>query len=179
MTSIVIKDTGWLTSERQGTQKTGSDITNLSTYRVNGGNAITLKISDIRMKGGANVADEPNPTSNEPANVHYVIFSNDLYEIDYKLNVTDNSQAALVKELNVLYKTKGIKLLYADTTTDTIKTQIELVGRTDTKFHKNEVDEGIPVIVGRVRGLSINQISTSKTYQISGKITFEEGKVIT
>ena len=187
MTNISILDTGFNDANRDGTAQSGSNINNLSTYIANSGTAVTIKCSGINMKSGANIADEPNPNSNEPARIHHTSFSNRVFDVKYKVNVTDSSQTSALKELAVFERTSGIKLLFADTTSDTLKTIFEILGRTDTKFHgtadevsnrSKEVTDGIPVIVGRVRGFTIDQKPESRKIQITGKITFEEELVV-
>ena len=176
MTSLTIIDSGYNTSARDGTANSGSDINNTSTYKAS---TVTLKSKGIRLKSGALIADEPNPSSNEPAAVHYVIFSNRLYDIDYTIDIQNESDRNILKDIAVLERTSGIKILYMSTASDTLKTIVEILGRTDTKFHGNEISTNIPAIIGRVKGISINQVSKSRKYAISGKITFEEEKVET
>ena len=178
MTNIVILDTGYNTSDRDGTPNTGSLQSDLSTYRVNGGSAINLRCKGIRLQGGANLVDDPNPSSADATKLHFTIFNNDVYDIDFIIDVTNSSQRDVLFHLSLIYKTTGIKLLYADTTSDTLKTIMEIIGRTDTKFNGNEVSSSIPVIVGKVRGISFNQDPSSKKFQVTGKFTFEEEKVI-
>lgn len=176
MTSIVILDTGYNTSDRQGTANSGSDINSLSSYIANGGSALTIKCPRVRLRSGTNLADDPNPSSDDAARVHFTSFNNSIFEIDFIIDVTNDSDRSALKQIAVLSKTSGVKLFYATATSDTIKTLPELIGRTDTKFHGHEVTAGIPVIVGKVRGISIDQISTSRRFQITGTITFEEEK---
>lgn len=178
MTNIVILDTGYNTSDRDGTPNTGTLQSDLSTYRVNGGSAINIRCKGIRLVGGANLVDDPNPSSADATKVHFTIFNNDVYDMDFIIDVTDSTQRNILFHLSLIYKTTGVKLFYADTTSDTLKTIPEIVGRTDTKFHGNEVTAGIPVIVGKVRGVTFNQDPSSRRFQVTGKITFEEEKVI-
>ena len=132
----------------------------------------------IGRRSGINLADEPNPNSNEPARTHFTSFNNAVYEIHFIINVQDSTERDYLKELILMEKTRGIKLFYADTTSDVIKSLPEIIGRTDTKFHGNEATAGIPVIVGRIRGTQIDEVSTSRKFQISGTITFEEERVV-
>ena len=184
MTNIQILDTGFNTSDRDGDANTGSDITNLTTYLTNAGAEISLNVKSIGLKSGTNLADEPNPSSDDAARVHFTSFNNRIFEIAFVIDITDTTQRGLFKEIAVLDRTSGVKLFFASTTSDTMKTIPEIFGRTDTRFHTpsstdvREVDIGIPVIVGKVRGVNITQIASSKKLQITGRLTFEEELVI-
>lgn len=176
MGKITIIDTGYYTSDREG-GVSGNSITSLGTYRANSGSAITLNCPRIRLRSGTVVSDEPNPSSNDAARVHYNTFKNRIFEIDFAINVTDSSERNLMKEIAVLERTVGLKLVYNADTSDTIKTIPEIIGRTDTRFNGNEVSSTIPVIVGRVIGLNVDDVGNSRKYAIMGTITFEEEKV--
>ena len=150
----------------------------MSTYRCNAGNAIILNCNPIRRRSGTNLSDEPNPSSNDIARVHFTTFSNAIYEIDFIINARDETERTLLKEIVLLERTTGIKLLYNSNTSDVTKTLPEIIGRTDSKFNGNEVTGGIPVIIGRVIGTQLNNFATSIKFSITGTITFEEEKVI-
>lgn len=179
MSKLKIKDTGYLTSDRQSsppnTPLSGTDINNMATYIANAGSEIELNSGTLRFRSGMNVSDEPNPSSNQVSQVHFTTFTNRIFEIDFIINVRDSSDRALLKEICVLERTKGIKLLYDSDTTLNIKQLTEIIGRTNTNFNIGSLS-GIPVIMGRVVGTSINQTSKSITYQVSGTLTFEESK---
>ncbi len=81
-----------------------------------------------------------------------------------------------LREIHALSKTIGVKLLYSSDTSTSLKMIPEILGRTDTKFHDNEVTAGIPVFVCKVIGFTINN-KPSKKYAITGKLTIIEEKV--
>lgn len=180
MARISIIDTGFNTADRNGTARSGTAITNFSTYKAGnstGQTSLTLNCPSLRLRGGTNLADEPNPSSDAPARVHSTTFNNRVFDIDFIIDIQNSTDRNVLKELVVLDRTKGIKLLYASDTSDILKTLPEIIGRTDTNFNGNEVGSSIPVIVGRVVGIDVRQISTSRKFAISGTITFEEEKV--
>ena len=180
---ITILDTGFNTSDRDGTANSGTNKASLATYRCKdpNGNAITLNCNPIRRRSGTNLSDEPNPSSNDIARVHFTTFSNAIYEIDFIINARDETERNLLKEIVLLERTNGVKLLYNSDTSDVTKTLPEIIGRTDTKFHGSgkELTNSEPAIVGRVIGTQLNNFATSIKFSITGTITFEEEKVIT
>ncbi len=178
MTKLRILDTGFLTSDRSGIPQAGTDITSLGTYIVNSGVAMTLNVTDFNLKSGTNLSAEPNPSSNDTASTAFNTFDNDLYLVSFKINSRDSTERGILKQLHVLSKTKGVKLLYSSDTSSASKMIPEILGRTDTKFHGNEITAGIPVFVCRVKGITIDQKSDSNKYTISGKLTITEEKVI-
>ena len=180
MGKITIKDTGFNTSDRDGTANRETNKAVLSTYRCNNGLAITLNCNPIRRRSGTNLSDEPNPNSNDIARIHFTTFSNAIFEIDFIIDVTSETERNLLKEIVLLERTNGVKLLYNSNTSDVIKTLPEIIGRTDTKFHGSgkELTNVEPAIVGRVIGTQLNNFATSRKYAITGTLTFEEEKVI-
>ena len=148
---------------------------------------ITLNCPRIGLRGGTNISDEPNPDSDDAAKIHYNSFENDVYELSFIIDVTSVADRALLKEINVLNRTNGIKLIYASDTSDTLKTLLELIGRTDTKFNiSNPANvsgstlnlNDIPVVIGRFIGKGIDNIATSRKFMITGSLTFREEKVV-
>lgn len=177
MTKLTIIDTGWNTSARQGTKRTGNDKTNLGEYICNAGNAITLNSPGIKLQGGTNASAEPNPSSNESTETSHNTFKNETYTVPFKINVKESTERNLLKEIHLLNKTNGVKLLYPSDTTTNLKMATEILGRTDTKFHGNEVDEGIPVLACKATGIKIDDVPSSIKYAITGTITLIEEKV--
>ncbi len=176
MTKITIKDTGFLTSDKEGTAKSGSDINDLGSYIVNSGVAITINCPKISLKGGTNLSDDPNPSSNDASKTSFNTFDNEVYEVPFIISAKDTSESNLVKEIRALYKTLGVKLLYSSDTATNLKMLPELIGRTDTRFNTGGLLT-IPLIVCRAVGVQIDS-RPSKKYAIRGKITFKEEKVI-
>src|SRR3990167_4163949 len=99
MSKLKIIDTGFNDSNRQGTKRNGSDINSLDTYIAYEGNEITLNSGTIRFRSGMNVSDDPNPSSNQPSQVHYTSFTNRIFEIDFFINVTDADQRTQLKNI--------------------------------------------------------------------------------
>ena len=86
-----------------------------------------------------------------------------------------------MKEINALRKTQGVKLLYSSDTTTTIKMLPELLGRTDTLFNSEPINDinlsGIPVFICRVIGIHLDNIPSRK-FAVTGKLTIKEEKTI-
>ena len=178
---ITLMDSGFLTSARQGTAKFGTNKNNLGEYICNGGNAITLVCGNFSLRGGTNLSDEPNPSSNAPTETHFNTFDNDVYEVPFLIDVTSSSERALLKEINVLRKTLGVKLLYSSDTSTTIKMLPEILGRINTAFNTSTINgvnlAGIPLFICRVIGIQIDNASGSRKYAVAGKLTIKEEKV--
>ena len=121
MTKITIQDTGFLTSDREGEPKKGSDITQLGDYIVNSGKAITLECLSFHIESGTNLSAEPNPSSNDTARTAFNTFNNDVYTVQFRLSVRSASDRGLLKEINALRKTLGVKLLYSSDTATELK----------------------------------------------------------
>jgi len=173
-------DTGFLTSAREGTAKSGSDITDLGEYLCNKGDAITFNCKRFRLIGGTNISDEPNPSSFDATETHFNTFDNDLYEVTFKIDVTDSTERDLLKEINALRKTLGVKLLYSSDKVSTIKMLPEMLGRIDTKFNSSVINnvnfDGIPVFMCRVVGITLDNVPI-RNYAVAGKLTIKEEKV--
>ena len=154
----------------------------MGTYVCNSGNPITLKCPDISLRGGTNLSDEPNPSSNKATETHFNTFDNDIYEVPFIIDVTSETERNLLKEINALRKTIGVKLLYSSDTTTNLKTLLEILGRIDTKFNTSPIKDanlaGIPIFVCRVIGITVRNISTSRKFMITGKLTIKEEKVV-
>ena len=170
-----------MTSARQGTAKSGTNINELEGYICNGGNAITLNCGNFSLRGGTNLSDEPNPSSNKAAETSFNTFDNDVYEVPFMIDVTSSTERTLLKEINVLRKTLGVKLLYSSDTSTNIKMLPEILGRTDTAFNTSPINgvnlAGIPLYICRVIGIQIDNSSGSRKYTITGKLTIKEDKV--
>jgi len=147
----------------------------MATYIAYGGVEIPLNSGTIRFRSGMNASDDPNPSSNKPSQVHYTSFTNRIFEIDFFINVQDSDQRTQLKNIVVLERTKGLKLIYDSDTSNPIQMLPQIIGRTNTNFNIGSL-EGVPVIMGRVIGTSINQTGASRKFQVSGTLTFEESK---
>ena len=176
---ITIIDSGFLTSLREGTNpKEGTNKDVLGEYICNAGNAITLTCDNLSLRGGTNLSDEPNPSSNAPTETSFNTFDNDIYEVPFMIDVTNSAERDLLKEINVLRKTLGVKLLYSSDILTNIKMLPEILGRTDTKFNTSEINgvnlAGIPLFICRVIGIQIDNSSGSRKFAVKGKLTIKE-----
>ncbi len=173
---ITIIDTGYPTSNREGSPKAGTDRNSPGSYICNSGNAITINCPNMSLTGGTNSSAEPNPSTNQSAETSHNTFKNEQYIVPFLINVTNSTERDSLREIHALSKTIGVKLLYSSDTSTSLKMIPEILGRTDTKFHDNEVTAGIPVFVCKVIGFTINN-KPSKKYAITGKLTIIEEKV--
>ena len=178
MAKIVIRDTGYLTTNKSGTPRSGTDINNLGTYLCNSGTGITLTSSTDHFQGGTNLSAEPNPGSNAPTRMVMNTFENDIYRIPFIINSRLAAEYNLIKELAVFYKTDTIKLIYPSASADIKNFIVELIGRTNTKFNTSDLGlVGIPVLVCKCIGLEMDARPTK--YAFKGTLTFKEEPVVT
>ena len=177
MAKITIIDTGYPTSNRQGTPKSGTSKASLGTYLCNAGDAITFNCPQMSIVGGTNASAEPNPTTNDSTETSHNSVKNKQYIVPFLIDATSSTDRDLLKEIYLLGDTIGVKLLYSSDTSTDLKMLPEILGRTDTKFHGKEITAGIPVFVCKIVGISVNNKPNSKNYAIMGKLTIIEEKV--
>ena len=176
---ITIIDSGFLTSAREGTNpKAGNNKDDLEEYICNAGNPITLVCGNFSLRGGTNLSDEPNPSSNKAAETSFNTFDNDFYEVPFMIDVTSETERNLLKEINLLRYTLGVKLLYSSDTSTTIKMLPEILGRINTAFNTSEINgvnlSGIPLFICSVIGIQIDNIPSSRKFAVTGKLTIKE-----
>jgi len=94
------------------------------------------------------------------------------------IDVTNADERALLKEINLLRYTLGVKLLYSSDTSTNIKMLPEILGRTNTAFNTSPINgvnlAGIPLYICRVIGIQIDNVSGSRKYAVTGKLTIKE-----
>ena len=143
---------------------------------------MTLNCSKVSLDSGTNLSAEPNPSSNSATKGVFNTFENDTFTVPFLIDVTNSSERDILKNIAVLHKTQGVKLLYSSDTATTIKMLPEIIGRTDTKFQTSSIGgvdlSAIPIIVCRAIGVHIDNIASSRKYTITGTITFKEEKVV-
>ena len=176
---ITIIDSGFLTSLREGTNpKEGTNKDVLGEYICNAGNPITLVCGNFSLRGGTNLSDEANPSSNKATGTSFNTFDNDVYEVPFMIDVTSETERNLLKEINLLRYTLGVKLLYSSDTSTNIKMLPEILGKTNTAFNTSSINgvnlSGIPLFICRVIGIQIDNTSGSRKYAVIGKLTIKE-----
>src|SRR3990167_3608017 len=185
MTKLVIIDTGYLTSDRDdsGNPNTGTNIADLSSYRANNGTAITLDCESLSLDGGTQLSTEPNPSSADSTKSHFNTFDNEVYTLKFRIDATDSDARNLLKQIAVLRKTTGVKILFPSDSASTIKMLPEILGRTDTRFNTGGNIggislAGIPLYVCRIKGIHIDNIASARNYSVTGTLTIEEEQVV-
>lgn len=165
---ITILDTGYLSTERLGTQQVTAD-------RANGGSAMTLKAIEVTSEGGANTDNSPNPASYAMSETNFASYENDTHRFSGILDKKTSSDYLLVRQIARLKETKGIKLLYPSATTDNKKNVVELLGAKNTgvsEFSGNEVGGSVPHLMGRVKSYRVRDGSDGDKFRI--EFVFEE-----
>ena len=144
-------------------------------------NYIELGITSINRNAGANVDDGVNVGNYETTDLNFTSFANATY--DFSCYVKKGESDPLTYKYNMLTqiarleKTKGLKLIYPNATTDTIKSIVELLGayNADVGVFQGSgkaLATGTPYISGRVLKVSaIKDDGKSKLFTF--KITFE------
>ena len=182
MTKITIVDTGFLTADRDGTAKAGDDIDDPNNYICNSGTAIVLNCPKFSLDGGTNISADPNPSSGAATKTVFNTFKNETYTVPFIIDSTSGSETSLLKQINALHKTPGVKLLYSSDTSSTIKMLPEILGRDDTKFNSSTINgidlTSIKVLICRVIGIHIDNLPKSINYNITGHLTIIEEKTI-
>jgi len=157
---LKIIDSGWLSSKRTGVQQADAD-------RLNSGNAITLKAPSLSLRNKALLNSDAIPGSFADAPVNNNGYVNDVISIVLIVDKSTSSEYDLLADLNKMCKTKGVKLLYPSSLTDTEKSIVELLGSTSTNFNGNEVGASTPVLMGYAESVAINDDSSSSKFRVT------------
>ena len=138
MSNITILDTGYLNITNTGTAETAA------TGRANSGNAIELKAVEMSLSRGAGIDDTPilsdyfdtsSPQTGPILNFASVEAMN--ITITGILDRRTSTDMDLIPHLDRLITTKGIKLLYYNSTTDGYRDITDSLGINDTQHLSN------------------------------------------
>ena len=147
--NLIIIDTGYLSiTTSSGTQAT----------MANSGNTINLKTSSISYTGDRNVDDSPIINSNSESSLNTGSINNAKIIVQGVMKRDNTSDMDLLKEMNLLRKTFGIKLLYSSSTTDGYREITDSIGSTDS----THLSGTTPHIHIRVLNFSVKQIADTK-----------------
>ncbi len=155
---LTIIDTGYLTI----TASTGTQAT-----MANSGNAIGLKSAEMTFGGPANVDDSPvinaASTGASTANLNFGSITPATMTILGVMNRTNISDMDLLKEMDNLRKTVGIKLIYYSSFIDGYRELTNSIGSTDS----THLSGNIPHLHVRVTNFTARQVGTSKIVRYS------------
>jgi len=173
---LKIYDTGYYTKDNLSNRESFANMAG-TTGSVNA--YIILNVKSITRNAGSNVDDTPNVGNYTTTDLNYTSFANATYDIECFVDKIDPN--LLGYDYNELYqimrleKTKGIKVLYVDSTSNDRKTIVELLGAknaVDGAFLGTVLPAGTPYISGRVLKVS-GLKDDAKTSKFTFKITFE------
>ena len=150
--NIAIIDTGYLTI----TTSSGNQAT-----MANSGSAIDLKSVEIVYGGGGNIDDSPvvnaATTGASNANINFGSISNAKITILGVMRRNDTTDMDLLKEMDKLRRTIGIKLLYYTSITDGYRDLTDSIGSTDS----THLSGTTPHLHIRVTNFLARQVSNS------------------
>lgn len=166
MASLQLKDTGWYSKERTGTQ---------ATVKVNSGSAVELRTASMQLRRGFSVESTPLPGTSGRTSAQPIAGENEILAVSVILRKDNSSDRNLLSLLIGTYdstanpgadRTPGVKALFISGTTDEKKTLIELYGGTATLFHGNEITAGLPAVLGFIQNLNVNDLPNSNFIQV-------------
>lgn len=164
MANITLLDTGFPNTTNAGTKLTGNDI-------ANSGNAFTLKGISITLSRVANVDDATNPARYADTELNFTGFENRKVAIRGTLDPHVSGEVDTLATIDAFAKTKGLKLLYYNSTSDGYQSIISALGV--TSVGSLTVDGSTKFIVVRLTGLSVTQnaSNTRIDYTLDGVTT--------
>jgi hypothetical protein len=159
MGQYAILDTGYANKTNTGTQET----------MANSGTAITFDSFSLDLNVSNNNSTQANPGRYEAAETNYVSFGNAGFVLQGLVDRTSADYETLVTNCNALRKTKGLKLLYYNSSTDGYKSMVNSLG---TATHGSlQVDGTIKSVLCRVGSFTIKEDPKSKLARFTLVIT--------
>lgn len=147
--------------------------------RAYSGSAIILKSSQIAWNRDNNTSTEANPARYEDAETNYVSFNNASLSISGVISRSDAAFNALIKGLDDMMKTKGLKLLFYDSSS--FPCLVNALGSTTVVTGQAALlGSGIKSFLGRTGNFRITESNNSQdkglvaysfTFRISNPIT--------
>ena len=170
MGTISIIDTGYIKSDKSGTQLDTTD----NTLVVNNGTAITLKTASLKYSGGVSLDNNPQPGTYQNTELNFVSFDNEMIVIRGIVRRDVNSDMDILKYLNQMRKTKGIKLIYYTDKDDGYRDLTDSLGTTgvfnSSSPNAGEIGSDIPYIPVRIKGFDVKQKDGIKLeFQMTGE----------
>jgi len=179
---IILLDTGYVSTESELTSQTQLSTANRAgNSGTSSVTEFTLKTSSISLGGKTNTENKPAINTFTEVSTTATGIANRVMSVSAILKkeiITSGYNTNNVIELLRMSRTKGLKLLYVDSTTNTQKTIIEAYGalNTDGLFSNalpdstaGTVSETTPYIVGRVKDMNISDTSDGNYWRVSFK----------
>lgn len=159
ISSITIFDTGYPNTINDGTRES-------ATNRANSGTAIVLQAVEASYERRAGYDNTPAigrfyndfTTQLSPAPLSFASVEAPKIRITGTLSRTVTADMDMIKELDKLCTTRGIKLLYYNSTTDGYRDLTDSLGDTDT-YHTSLLGSAIPHLHVRFNNFSIRHTS--------------------
>ena len=153
----------------------GSGSAVVSTEMANAGAEMQLKTAEMSWNRGVGISNNPNPANYADAELQFSSFDNPKITIKGVLDRTITADMTLLKQLDRLCTTKGVKLLYYTSTSDGYRDLTDSLGTTDAAHAtvSNYTSGTTPHLHVIFTGFSIPQPSTGKllTYNLTGEVT--------
>lgn len=159
MANLTILDTGYPNTTNNGSQES-------ATNRANSGSAITLQAVEISYDRGASVDNSPAigrfyndfGAGLSPAPLSLASVDAPKIRISGVLSRISSSDMDLIPQLDKLCTTRGIKLLYYNSTSDGYRDFTDSLGSTDSE-HTSQLGSAIPHLHVRFKTFTIRHTS--------------------
>lgn len=183
--NIKILDTGFVGHKKVRATQTQLSDANRAGYTGSAVSAFTLKTANVSRSGTQNTESNPIINNNADVETTPTSASNRLLQVSLimeKADTTSGWDKNELFQLNRLDRTKGLKILYPDVTTDSdsYKTLVEVLGAENTAGNFSDgspsedngtVSSTTPYLVGRVKSLNISDTPNGTKWRIN--FTFE------
>lgn len=165
MGQYAIKDTGYANTSAAGTQET---ITNSGT-------AVTFNGAKLTYSRNVSLDNAPNPSRYEDSEINYITQLNPTLTLSGVVPQNASAYETLIKNIDDLCITKGLKLLYYTDSADGYKNIPAALGA--TAYGSLQVNGVIKCLLVRVKNWSISEEPTKNLarYNITIEITNEIG----
>ena len=179
MANVKILDTGYIKNSTLGGQ-TQLSVANRAGW--DGASTIysfTLNVTSLRLAGGAKTENKPVVGTLDDVDTSVVSSRNRMIQVSITLTKVDqagNYQYNELFELVRLERTKGLKLIYVDGTSDNLKTIVEFLGEENVggvfssgspSETNGTVSSTTPYLVGRIKNFNVSDSSAEDKYRIT------------
>ena len=163
MANITILDTGYPNNTNGGTQESTGNM-------ANSGSAIELKSVEVDYERNSNNDNSPVPGKYSNSPLSFVSVNNPKLNIKGVLDRQSTADMDLITELDKLCTTKGIKLLYYNSTSDGYRDLTDSLGSTDTHHLLNLTKHfhGRIISFRITHSSSVTHLRYSLVYEVTG-----------
>jgi hypothetical protein len=173
--NIKLLDTGYVGSTRSGATQLG--VTERAGYTGSTVVAFSLKVT-LDLSSQVKVENKPVVDNFSEVKTTLVSSENRVIRVGTVLNkiiVTSGYDKNNLYQLSRMDRTKGLKLMYVDSTSDTYKTIVEALGAANTggvfgdvspSEANGTVSTSTPYLLGRVKNLHIKDDEQSNFFKI-------------